>query len=68
MRQLDKDDAKPLGPPIRRETPKPEAKPVEVRPGIVRDKDGKLSTNIAENERAKYAHNPTWEWWKGYGV
>lgn len=66
MRQLDQDDAKPLGQPIRREAQKPEAKPQEVKPGIVRGPDGKLGTNIPENERARYAHNPTWEWWKSY--
>lgn len=55
MRQLDQDDAQPLGPPIRREQPKEASKPQPVpdRPGILRDADGKLQTAIPENDGAK---------------
>ena len=52
MRSLDTDDAQPLGPAKPRDTPKPAPRETEVRPGIIRDKDGKLRTSIPENESA----------------
>lgn len=56
MRQLDQDDAQPLGPPIRREQPKeaPKLQPVPGKPGLMRDADGKLQTAIPENDQARY--------------
>lgn len=68
MRQLDTDDAKPLGPPIRKPPPAekpPEWKPVPGRDGIERHEDGRVRTNIPKNEGA--AMGPAWEFWYSAG-
>lgn len=55
MRPTDRDDAQPLGPPIRKEPEKPaepQWRPVPGKPGLERDSDGRLRTNKPENEAA----------------
>ncbi len=53
MRQIDKSDTPGLGDLRPRQEPaKPAPKEVEIRPGIVRDSEGRLRTNMPENEAA----------------
>ena len=54
MRQLDRNDFQPLGHAKPRPEPeKPAPRETEVRPGIIRDEQGKLRTNLPGNETAR---------------
>jgi hypothetical protein len=59
MRQIDREESMPLGPAKPRPEPEPQ-KPaeVEIRPGVIRGGDGKLRTNMPENEQAN--GSPPW--------
>ncbi len=53
MRSVDREEVPGLGKPLPRPEPaKPTPKETEVRPGVIRDSEGRLRTNMPENEAA----------------
>ena len=67
MRQLDREDIQPLGPPIRREpesTPVKEWTPLPDSPHIEVDPSGNMRTNIPGNNNAWIITLPLLQWWE----
>ncbi len=59
MRSVDREEVPGLGKPLPRPEPaKPTPKEVEIRPGVIRDSEGRLRTNIADNEKARVIPDP----------
>ncbi len=59
MRSVDREEVPGLGKPLPRPEPaKPTPKEVEIRPGVIRDSEGRLRTQIPENEQARVIPDP----------
>ncbi len=53
MRQVDREEVPGLGKPLPRPEPaKPTPKEVEIRPAVIREREGKLSTRMTDTEVA----------------